>query len=122
VQEQILDGWEEGNKLIVDVGAGKGHDLVAFKKKYPKEKGLVLQDLGMVVGQLKEGEDGLEGIELQSYDFFTEQPVVGIFFVALFVSINLTVQQVQEYISITTFSMIGPTNTVSKFSRRYPKL
>ncbi|RAL11829.1 putative O-methyltransferase [Aspergillus homomorphus CBS 101889] len=83
VQERILDGFvEEGSKgkaLLVDVGAGKGHDLLAFREKFPQVGGrLVLEDLPAVVDGLRGLEGGVNaGIEMVPYDFFTEQPVVG---------------------------------------------
>ena len=77
VQEQILDNADPGKPLIVDVGAGKGHDLMAFHSKFPDSAGkLVLQDLPPVIEVL----DGLNPvIEKVAYDFFTEQPVKGTF-------------------------------------------
>jgi hypothetical protein len=77
VKEQLLDGFNSNTALLVDVGAGKGHDLIAFHEKYPSKGRLVLQDLVAVT-------NGLEGaeaaIEVMTYDFFTEQPVKGALF------------------------------------------
>lgn len=75
VQERLLDGANETSALLVDIGGGKGHDVLAFLAKYP-EKGrrLILQDLAPVVSDL-EGID--PGIERMTCDFFTEQPVQG---------------------------------------------
>lgn len=77
VQAQILDNADTEKPLIVDVGAGKGHDLLAFHTKFPDSTGkLVLQDLPPVVEVL----DSLDPvIEKVVYDFFTEQPVKGTF-------------------------------------------
>lgn len=74
VKERILDGANEGEVMMVDVGGGKGHDLVEFGAKFPGHK-LLLQDLGEVVESAKAGLG--EGIETMSYDFFIEQPVKG---------------------------------------------
>lgn len=75
VQERLLDGVQDGPALIVDVGAGKGHDMLAFHAKYPGRGRLALQDLPSVTSSL----DGLDpAIEVMPYDFFTEQPVKGI--------------------------------------------
>lgn len=74
VQEQILDGAEPGSSLLVDVGAGKGHDLLAFHEKYPNHGGLVLQDLAAVTSNLHDLDPA---IQLMAYDFFTDQPVKG---------------------------------------------
>ncbi|PLB51574.1 o-methyltransferase [Aspergillus steynii IBT 23096] len=76
VQTRILDGADPSGALIVDVGAGKGHDLVAFDEKFPGAGRLVLEDLAAVVEGLGV-EDLDEKIERVAYDFFTEQPVKG---------------------------------------------
>ncbi|TVY18906.1 O-methyltransferase asqD [Lachnellula arida] len=64
--------------LLVDIGGGRGHDLEAFRKRFPGEvrgKGkLVLQDMPPVIADIGD----LHGdIVRQEYDFFTPQPVVG---------------------------------------------
>ncbi|KAL4940778.1 hypothetical protein BDV06DRAFT_213230 [Aspergillus oleicola] len=76
VQREILDGAEkgEGNVLIVDVGAGKGHDLLAFQGMFPGAGRLVLQDLPAVTDSLIMNGTA---IETMAHDFFTEQPVKG---------------------------------------------
>ncbi|THV44535.1 hypothetical protein BGAL_0622g00010 [Botrytis galanthina] len=79
VEERVLEGVEGAdNTLLVDVGGGKGHDIMAFKERFgTREKGvgrLVLQDQPHVLEKIGEGELG-EGIEKCGYDFFTEQPV-----------------------------------------------
>ncbi|TGO29904.1 hypothetical protein BPAE_0010g00660 [Botrytis paeoniae] len=79
VEERVFEGVEGAdNALLVDVGGGKGHDVMAFEKKFGgREKGvgrLVLQDQPHVLEEIGEGELG-EGIEKCGYDFFTEQPV-----------------------------------------------
>jgi hypothetical protein len=74
VQERIIDGATTGNALIVDVGAGKGHDLLAFNGKFPNSGRLVLEDLQPVI----EGIGDLDSeVETLAYDFFTEQPITG---------------------------------------------
>lgn len=63
--------------LLVDVGGGEGHDIQAFARAFPHALGtLVLQDLPLVVESIREL-DG--GIVRMGYDFFTEQPVKGIY-------------------------------------------
>lgn len=61
--------------LLVDIGGGKGHDVAAFHKAFPRAPGkLVLQDLPPVIESI----DSLDpAIVQQPYDFFTEQPVKG---------------------------------------------
>ncbi|KAI2619934.1 S-adenosyl-L-methionine-dependent methyltransferase [Hypoxylon sp. NC1633] len=46
VHKRIIDGADGESALLVDVGGGKGHDLVAFQAKFPGQGPLVLQDLG----------------------------------------------------------------------------
>ncbi|KAH7303845.1 sterigmatocystin 8-O-methyltransferase [Stachybotrys elegans] len=74
VQAQLLDGHDGGTALLIDVGGGKGHDLIAFHQLYKGRGRLVLQDLAPVI-------DGLHGldpaIEAVKYDFFTPQPIIG---------------------------------------------
>ncbi|KKZ65436.1 hypothetical protein EMCG_08735 [[Emmonsia] crescens] len=74
VQSQILDGATLDKALIVDVGAGKGHDLLAYKNQFPNTGRLVLQDLPEVIEGL---EDLDRAIDKVVYDFFTEQPITG---------------------------------------------
>lgn len=74
VQAQILDGADPEKPLIVDVGAGKGHDLLAFHGKFPGTGKLVLQDLQPVIETLDDLDPVIEKV---GYDFFTEQPLKG---------------------------------------------
>lgn len=75
VKEQLLDGADHNAALLVDVGAGKGHDLLAFLDKYRGKERLVLQELEAVTANLEID----PAIEVMKYDFFTEQPVKGMF-------------------------------------------
>jgi hypothetical protein len=67
-QEQILDGATTDGALIVYVGGGRGHDVDAFRVKFPGSGRLVLQDLAPVI-------DGIESLDTavdrQIYNFFT---------------------------------------------------
>ncbi|KJZ79191.1 hypothetical protein HIM_01342 [Hirsutella minnesotensis 3608] len=74
VEDRLLRGANNDTPLLVDVGAGKGHDLIAFHEKYPDKGLLVLQDLSAVTDNLG---DLTPSIEVMTYDFFTEQPVKG---------------------------------------------
>lgn len=71
VQERILNGASPDTVLIVDVGAGKGHDLIEFNVKFPGHK-LVLQDLPQVITSLPDLDQAIMSCP---YDFFTEQPL-----------------------------------------------
>jgi hypothetical protein len=59
--------------LLVDIGGGEGHDLLAFKARYPNHPGrLVLEDLPKIVSQISGTHHGIEVI---GHDFFTAQPI-----------------------------------------------
>jgi hypothetical protein len=75
VQERLLDGADPDSALLVDVGGGKGHDILAFHDKYPGQGRLVLEELGAVTNSL--GTSLSASIEVLEYDFFKEQPVKG---------------------------------------------
>ncbi len=80
--ESILFGGyqseDENATLLVDVGGGRGHDLEAFRNRFPDEKGkLILQDLPPVIGDIKELHEDIVRLE---HDFFTPQPIRGPFF------------------------------------------
>ncbi|KAJ5358794.1 Plant methyltransferase dimerization [Penicillium cataractarum] len=82
VQEQILDhpDLEADTPLLVDIGAGRGHDLIGFKKRFPDVRGkLILEDLPAVIEEVQGAQDlAVAGIDTVSYDFFKQvQPVQG---------------------------------------------
>ncbi|EXU99898.1 O-methyltransferase [Metarhizium robertsii] len=74
VQDRLLTGLRGQSAVLVDVGAGKGHDLMAFHEKYAGHGRLVLQDSAAVTDHVKNLSDE---IEIMAHDFFTEQPVRG---------------------------------------------
>ncbi|KAI0384612.1 putative O-methyltransferase [Hypomontagnella monticulosa] len=77
IEERLLMGATpaKDSALLVDVGAGKGHDLMAFRKRYPRQEGrLILQDLAPVIDSIRDIDSA---IECMIYDFFTGQPVTG---------------------------------------------
>src|SRR5271154_1582894 len=61
--------------VLVDIGGGVGHDLIAFKQQYPSLPGKrILQEIPVVIESIK----GLPaGIDATKHDFFAEQPVKG---------------------------------------------
>ncbi|KAI1843046.1 hypothetical protein JX265_005174 [Neoarthrinium moseri] len=81
VQERLLDGLKpEGDaSALVDIGGGTGQILEDFHASVPHYTGrLVLQDLPEVIATasgLRVGKD--PRFELQTHDFFTEQPIKG---------------------------------------------
>ena len=61
--------------FLVDVGGNRGHDLLAFRARYPQIGGrLILQDQREVHQNLDLKE---HGIEMMEYNFLTPQPVKG---------------------------------------------
>ncbi|GAB1194350.1 hypothetical protein APSETT444_003595 [Aspergillus pseudonomiae] len=66
--------------LLVDIGGGRGHDLLGFKQRFPDAPGkLILEDLPVVIAAARSALD-LEGngIDVVGYDFFAqEQPIKG---------------------------------------------
>lgn len=59
---------------LVDVGGNRGADILEFRKTYPDFPGrLVLQDLPETIAQIDKSI--MQDVELQTYDFFTPQPV-----------------------------------------------
>ncbi|KAI3329076.1 sterigmatocystin 8-O-methyltransferase [Xylariaceae sp. AK1471] len=75
VKERLLDDANQDSALLVDVGGGKGHDLLAFHHNYPGQGQLVLEDLSAVTDNIATGLD--PAIKVVSYDFFAEQPIKG---------------------------------------------
>ena len=74
VKERLGDA-EEDEVLVVDIGGGEGHDLLALKARHPFLKGrLILEELPYMISQIK---DTLEGVELVEHDFYTPQPIKG---------------------------------------------
>lgn len=78
VQERLINGFEEAEDaaLLVDVGGSFGHNLAEFRAKFLDAPGrLVLQDQPVVIEQIHELDDKIEG---EAYDFFTKQPIKGL--------------------------------------------
>ena len=78
VHEVILSNFQSTRghtKALVDMGGGKGRDISRFLARFPESHGtLVLQDLAGTIDSL---EGVADGIEVQSHDLFTPQPVLG---------------------------------------------
>ena len=65
----------DADPVLVDIGGGLGHGLVALKEKLPNLRGkLILQDLPIVIDDVKSLPTGCE---VMAYDFFRPQPVKG---------------------------------------------
>jgi demethylsterigmatocystin 6-O-methyltransferase len=58
--------------LLVDIGGGFGQHSVAFKNKYPHLSGrIIVQDVPSTLAHAPK----VDGIEFESHDFFTPQPI-----------------------------------------------
>ena len=87
MEERLGKGMKQcaDEVLLVDVGGGMGHDLKLLKQKYPQTRGrLILQDKEEVIRQ-QISETG-NSYEKMAHDFFTPQPVKGVFFCLLHLS------------------------------------
>jgi hypothetical protein len=71
--EEKLKVSSPSSTLLVDIGGGMGHDVAAFRKKFPALPGkLIFEDLPSVV---EAGTNALlQGIEGIGHDFFQPQP------------------------------------------------
>lgn len=91
VKERLVKGFDltQGDAMLVDIGGNVGHDLEELCQKHPDIPGrLFLQDLPIVIGQIKKLD---EKVERMAYDFHTEQPIKGMLSVASVPrSMNLT--------------------------------
>ncbi|KAI0157909.1 putative O-methyltransferase [Hypoxylon sp. FL1284] len=74
VKERLLDGATKDSALLVDVGGGKGHDIMVFHDRCPNQGTLVLQDLAAVTDSTRDLDPS---IQLMTHDFFTAQPIKG---------------------------------------------
>lgn len=75
-QRLISGASENAGPLVVDVGGGLGHDLIAFHTKFPNAPGrLVLVDTPTTMSQIAELSPPLpNAIKPTEHDFFTPQP------------------------------------------------
>jgi hypothetical protein len=73
VKELILDGFVDGDVLIVDVGGGYGHDLQKSCDLFPGSYRTILQDMPETI----EGAAVRDQIKVMAYNFFDPQPVKG---------------------------------------------
>jgi len=76
-KDVVIEGFHhsEDAVLLVDIGGGRGHDLQAFRNKYPDLPGrLILQDRPQVIQEVQGISDT---IELMPHSFFDVQPIKG---------------------------------------------
>lgn len=76
VEERIFKGvrLDDSCPVLVDVAGGRGHDVEAFKNKFPNTGRLVVEDLPLVIDDIKDLDVEIERVK---YDFFTLQPIHG---------------------------------------------
>lgn len=75
IRGRLVEGFDESlqDTLSVDIGAGNGHVVVGLRSAMPDLPGrLVAQDLPTVI---RAASTSPPGVEMQAYDFFTEQPI-----------------------------------------------
>ncbi|KAI1650364.1 putative O-methyltransferase [Daldinia loculata] len=77
VEEELVSGAgiTKDSVLLIDIGGGKGHDLISFHERFPHIEGrLILQDSAPVITNIR---NMIPAIEPTIYNFFTEQPIKG---------------------------------------------
>ncbi|KAI1654256.1 S-adenosyl-L-methionine-dependent methyltransferase [Daldinia decipiens] len=76
VKEKLLEGYNKDLPVLVDVGGGRGHDVVEFYKRFPDVEGeLILQDQQLVLDSSVA--DLPATVKKYPVDFFKEAPVKG---------------------------------------------
>lgn len=79
VSERLIQGFDSSisDVLLVDVGGGRGHDLIDFASQHPRPGRIILQDREPVIASVVENIDSEHErpFEAQAHDFFTPQPV-----------------------------------------------
>jgi hypothetical protein len=78
VADRLIQGFDPkiNDTLLVDVGAGGGHDAHLFVKQHSSHPGkIVIQDRDVVISEIPDQEK--LPFECQVHDFFTPQPIKG---------------------------------------------
>ncbi|KAI9933707.1 hypothetical protein MW887_004778 [Aspergillus wentii] len=77
VRERILNAdFKPDQALLVDIGGGRGHDILEFKKRFPDVSAKYV--LAELPGVLEDAEELDADIQKLPYDFWTtEQPIKG---------------------------------------------
>ena len=76
VKSQLIDGFKaaEDAVMLVDVGGGRGQEILELRQKVPDLPGrTILQETPELVGSLPE----TPGMEIMEHDFFKPQPIRG---------------------------------------------
>lgn len=104
VKERLINGADPSPdaSFLVDIGGNVGHDLERFRAAFPDAPGkLILQDLPMMIGQVKNLDSSIVRME---YDFRDEQPVKGVY--SLF---HFFIYHVQANALFIYIQALGPT-------------
>ena len=75
IRERLVKGFNESlrDAIFVEIGAGNAHVVVGLRSAMPDLPGrMVAQDLPAVI---RAASTPPPGVEMQAYDFFTEQPI-----------------------------------------------
>ena len=75
ILERLVTGFDRTlqDVLFIDIGAGNGHMAAGLRSAMPELPGrIIAQDLP---GMIASAPSTPAGIEVQAYDFFTEQPI-----------------------------------------------
>lgn len=116
ITEQFVAGLRSDPQavIIVDVGGSQGHDLLKLRQQFPGLSGrMILQDLPETIDALG---DALSDIEPMPYNFYSPQPVNGVFvnngiYKGKFKSNRIA--QVLESTTLAQSVTTGPTTIVS---------
>lgn len=77
IQDTIFAGSDPASEapILVDIGGARGHDLIAFDKRFPQSPGkLVLEDLPAVIDDIRSLDPKIKRVK---HDFFQPQPIKG---------------------------------------------
>lgn len=70
----------EGETIIIDMGGGNGHEILEFRRRFPKAEypgRVVLQDLPGSLDHIDISAMEKQGVEVMPHNFFTPQPITG---------------------------------------------
>ncbi|KAI9816306.1 MAG: hypothetical protein M1827_001908 [Pycnora praestabilis] len=78
VEQQVSDNLKKEDQetvLLIDIAGGNGHDVQAFKNRFPSFPGrLMVQERDAVIDEIEEKGGGIEYVK---HDMFNPQPIKG---------------------------------------------
>lgn len=96
--DEMCQGCSPDEPVFVDIGGGIGHQCAALLQKFPNLPGkVILQDLPAVTAEAKVP----PRVQVMAHDFFTTQPVKGLFTLSLLFLLSLRVAL------LTTSGLLG---------------